>query len=676
MPPYTSLQPHVRDSLELASLASSSQVDIASNGSRDGSGVDAASSRPSLSSSRKASLERDDPLDFDNPAAAAAAAGRHFDDHGDFDDDEDNGDGGRRPLRFGHSRSFSVSSGFDLAANLFPLSSTTGGDGYAPLGGPLSAGAGHGGFGGAGGGTLTFLNGLSLIVGLIIGSGIFSSPRLVNQNVGSPGAALLVWVVAGVLAWTGASSYAELGGAIPLNGGSQVYLAKILGELFGFLFTWVAVLVLKPGSAAIIALIMGEYVVRAVVGAEATTVSPWLNKAVALLGVVLVTFVNCVSTRLGTRVNDLLMFLKFVALLFVTVTGIVVAATGYSFGGTPNLDWKTHEWFADTKVDASAWAVALYAGLWAYDGWDNTNYVVGEFRNPRRDLPRVIHTAMPLVIVCYVLANMAYFFVLPLATINSTNTVAVMFGSKVFGPVGALVLALIVSASCFGALNSSTFTSSRLIYVAGREGYLPAFFGRIGLSAGTASGGTAMTTATATSTRMHHGHQQPLAPPTLIRTTTLRSRWARRLAGWVADEDTGLFFTPIYALALNCALTCTYVLVGEFGTLLTFYGVAGYTFYFLTVLGLIVLRVKEPQLERPYKAWITTPIIFCCVSLFLLSRAVFGQPLQTVIVVGFVLAGVPVYYWRFRTQSRLGSKRETSDGSASSRPWWKFWQRR
>ncbi|KJR86742.1 amino acid permease family protein [Sporothrix schenckii 1099-18] len=677
---YASLQPHTRDSLELASLASSSQVDAGSNASSADGGV--ASSRPSISSSRKASLEREDPLDFHNPAAL----GRR-----DSDDYDEENDDGNRPLRYGgsgsgsgarpggHGRTFSVSSGFDLAANLFPLSSTAGGDGYAPIGAPTSAAAGSGG-GLLGAGslerhkTLTYLNGLSLIVGLIIGSGIFSSPSLVNANVGSPGAALLVWVVAGVLAWTGAASYAELGGAIPLNGGSQVYLAKILGELFGFLFTWVAVLVLKPGSAAIIALIMGEYLVRAVVGADAVDVSPWINKSVALLGVLLVTLMNSVSTKLGTRVNDLLMFLKFVALLGVTVTGIVVAATGYAYAGQPSLDWKTRAWFAGTNLDASAWAVAVYAGLWAFDGWDNTNYVVGEFRNPRRDLPRVIHTAMPLVIGCYVLANVAYFLVLSLDAINATNTVAVVFGAKVFGPVGALVFALVVSASCFGALNSSTFTSSRLVYVAGREGYLPAVFGRIGLGAGDEAGGAGGGPLGALGggssgggggsggrlrTRIHAPHS--------------RSWFGRLFARLVADEDTGLFFTPIYALALNCALTCIYVFVGEFGTLLTFYGVAGYTFYFLTVLGLIVLRVKEPHLERPYKVWITTPIIFCCVSLFLLSRAVFGQPLQTVIVVGFVLAGVPVYYWRVWSQRRSGSKRERGDGGDGV-PWYKFWQ--
>jgi amino acid transporter len=250
---------------------------------------------------------------------------------------------------------------------------------------------------------------------------------------------------------------------------------------------------------------------------------------------------------------------------------------------------------------------------------------------------------MPLVILSYILANIAYFFVLPLSDINSSNTVAVMFGARVFGPIGSLILALIVSASCFGALNATTFTSGRLVYAAGKEGYLPEIFGRIGFG--------------------NNGDH----------TNTLRTRsWtSKRIAGMFGDEDTGLFFTPINAMILNAVLTAAYVIVGEFGTLVTFYGVAGYTFYFLTVLGLIVLRVREPYLERPYRTWITTPIIFCCVSLFLLSRAVFAEPVQTLIVLAFVAAGVPIFYWRIHGRDKgKGRARSNSNGHG-----WKFWKR-
>lgn len=330
-----------RDSLELASLASSSH-----NSPRTSVESSASGDR----SSQRLSFDDEDPLSELNPAG--------------HDD--------RRPR---HTRSYSVSSAFDFAPNLFPLSSTA--QGYTALGAPANPALDPtNALSGASlekQKSLTYLNGLSLVIGLIIGSGIFSSPSQVNRNAGSPGASLLVWVVAGILAWTGAASYAELGGAIPLNGGAQVYLSKIFGEWAGFLFTWCAVVVLKPGSAAIIAIIFGEYIVNAVVGAEAAEASPWINKGIAIAGLTLVTLLNCVSTKLGTRSADVFMFLKFFALIGVTIVGIVVAATGFSYKGDAADDWKTQGWFDNTSTDVSNWAVALYAGLWAFDGWDNVS---------------------------------------------------------------------------------------------------------------------------------------------------------------------------------------------------------------------------------------------------------------------------------------------------------------
>ena len=598
---YANLNPPPRDSLELASLASSTPNPSHSSRSSSPSGI---------SSSRKLSLEDDDPLSAANPATT--------------------------PRPGLHNRSYSVSSAFDFASNLFPLSSTAAG--YSVLGAPSSGPTDLSGASLEKHKSLTYLNGLSLIVGLIIGSGIFSSPAQVNINAGSYGASLVVWTLAGILAWTGAACYAELGGAIPLNGGAQVYLSKIFGDWAGFLFTWSAVFVLKPGGAAIIAIIFGEYIVRAAVGPDAENVSPWINKGVALAGLALVTLLNCVSTKLGTRMGDVFMFFKFITLFGITIIGIVVAATGFNWKGNPNTDWKTTGWFDGTSTDPSSWAVALYAGLWAFDGWDNTNYVVGEFLYPHRDLPRVIHTAMPLVILSYLFANVAYIFVLPHSVISSSNTIAVHFGSVVFGPMGSLVLALFVSASCFGAINASIFTSGRLVYAAGKEGFLPSILGRVGMPG------------------MGEANNR-------LQRRSWASRAVNRIIG---DDEGGLGFTPINAMVFNALLCAAYIIVGEFGTLVTFYGVVGYTFYFLTVLGLIILRVREPYLERPYRTWISTPIIFCCVSLFLLSRAIFAKPGQTLLVVAFVAAGVPVYFWRVKGS---GGKRK---GEGES---WKFWKR-
>nr|POF17700.1 y+l amino acid transporter 2 [Quercus suber] len=538
----------------------------------------------------------------------------------------------------GDRRSYSISSAFDFNSSLFPLSSS--GPGYTALGTPNTPNFELGGQSLEKNKSLTYLNGLSLVIGLIIGSGIFSSPASVSSNVGSPAAALLVWVVSGVLAWTGAASYAELGGAIPLNGGAQVYLSKIFGEWAGFLFTWCAVTVLKPGSAAIIAIIFGEYMVRAVIGAYALDASPWINKSVAIIGLILVTALNSVSTKLGARSADIFMFLKFIGLLAITIIGIVVAVTHQAYDREGlSSSWRNTSWFAGTSTSGSEWAVALYAGLWAYDGWDNTNYVAGEMTHPGRDLPRTIHTSLPLVILAYILANLSYIFVLPADIINKSNTVAVVFGQTVLGPVGSLVLALVVSGSCFGSLNATTFTSGRLVYSAGKEGYIPSIFGTVGLSA--------------TNQRMR---------------LPRRNAGAKRFTSFIADEQ-GFFYTPIYAMLLNFVLTAIYIVIGDFTTLTTFYGVASYLFYFATVVGLIVLRVKEPELERPYKCWIVTPIVFCCVSLFLLSRAVFAKPLQALIVVAFIAVGIPLYWWRLGSQSKRGGK------NSESHAWWQFWRR-
>ncbi len=550
----------------------------------------------------------------------------------------------QRPLT--HSRSFSVSSAFDFASNLFPLSTTAAG--YTSLGPSQNAALElDGGASLEKHKSITYLNGLSLIIGLIIGSGIFSSPAQITTNAGSPGAALVVWLLAGILAWTGAASYAELGGAIPLNGGAQVYLSKIFGDLFGFLFTWCSVFVLKPGSTAIIAIIFGEYIVRAFSPAS-TSADPlpnlstsiiWINKGISLLALTLVTALNCISTKLTTRASDAFMFFKFLALLAIAITGLVVAVTNNTLTSyTPNQEWKTESWFADTSTNPSNWAVALYAGLWAFDGWDNTNFVLGEFQHPARDLPRVIHTAMPLVILSYLLATLSYTLVLPAKTIASSNTIAVTFGARVFGPTGAIILALMVSASCFGALNVTTFTSGRLVYAAGKEGFFPSVFGTVGMPG----------------SENKLRHHDP---------NTFLSRTVMRLIG---DDDNRIGFTPIIAMTFNALLTAAYILVGEFSTLVTFYGVAGYSFYFLTVLGLIVLRVREPHMERPYRTWLSTPIIFCCVSLFLLSRAVFAKPVQALVVVAFVGAGVPVYWWRVRGKDSRKGVEEVN---------WKFWRR-
>ncbi|KAI3610438.1 L-methionine transporter [Moniliophthora roreri] len=457
------------------------------------------------------------------------------------------------------NRSYSVS-GFDFQHDLLPLSSSLADPDIV-----LQAESGEKSIG--------LTNGIALIVGLQIGSGIFSSPGVVVSNTKSVGASLSVWLVSGLLAWTGASSFAELGSAIPQNGGAQAYLSYAYGPLVSYLFAWTAIIALKPGGNAVISLIFAEYMNRIFWHTGQVDVSPddipqWAIKITAVAAVLVVTLL-CVWTRkLGPRVAVVFTSVKVAALLTITILGIIQLARGKA------SESFRQPWFDGSSTSPSAYSLALYSGLWALDGWDQANYVGGDMKNAEKNIPRAIHSSMALVTLLFILANISYFVVLDKALVGLSNTVAMDFGRALFGSIGGNVFAFMVAFSCFGALNGSFFTSSRLVYAAGRESYLPAFFGRL------------------------HKTRK----------------------------------TPLNATLLQTGITCTFILIGGgFRSLINFSVVASWAFYFLTVLGLVILRVKEPLLERR-------------VALFLLVMPIIAAPLEAVAVLGFVLAGIPVYY--------------------------------
>ncbi|KAG2134414.1 amino acid permease-domain-containing protein [Suillus bovinus] len=482
----------------------------------------------------------------------------------------------------GRSRSYSMT-GFDFQRDLLPLSSS--------LSEPDTTS-----FGESGEKNITLLHGIGLIVGLQIGSGIFSSPGVVVANTQSVGASLVVWLISGLLGWTGASSFAELGSSIPLNGGAQAYLAYAYGPLVSYLFAWTAISALKPGGNAVISLIFAEYLNRLVWHTAQDEVAPddipqWAIKLTAVAAVLGVSMI-CAGTRnLGTRASVVFTTVKIAALIFVIVLGMIQLIRGKA------SESFSQPLFEGSSHSPSAYSLALYSGLWAFDGWDQANYVGGEMKNPGKDIPRAIHSSMAVVMTLFLLANVSYFVVLDKVTVGISNTVALDFGRTLFGPAGGVVFAVMVAISCFGALNGSTFTSARLICVAGREGYLPAMFGRLN-----------------------------------------KSRQ-----------------TPVNAIVLQATITIIFIVVGGgFRSLINFSVVASWSFFFLTVLGLVILRVKEPMLERPYKTWIVTPLVFCAVALFLLCMPIIAAPLEAMAVLGFVMAGVPVYYLTNPNRNQAG----------------------
>ncbi|CDS82199.1 related to large neutral amino acid transporter 1 [Sporisorium scitamineum] len=452
---------------------------------------------------------------------------------------------------------------------------------------------------------VTLIDGIALTIGVQIGSGIFSSPGVVTLNTGSIGASIVIWLLSGLLAWTGASSFAELGASIPLNGGSQAYLNYSFGPLSAFLYTWSALTALKPGAGAIIATIFGEYVARILFHAtgKATDhphetgldgIPAWSIKLLAIAIAALITAAHAFSNKLGTRTQIATTVVKLLALTAVPILAIVQAARGKTSHSSQRAFSSMTELFAGSSTSPPAYALALYSGLWAFDGWDQSCFVAGEMKRVENDLPRVIHISLATVILIFLSAVVSYFVVLPAELVQRTNTVALDFGSAIFGTVGGIVFAFLVAFSCFGALNGQIYTTARLILAASREGYLPERLGEV-------------------------------------------------------NRRTN---TPVAALVLHLILISAFILLGSgFASLVNFYGVCSWTFYLASVLGLLVLRIKEPNLNRPYKAWLATPILFAAVALFLLLMPIGSAPLEGLAALVFIAAGVPVYYL---TQSRGG----------------------
>ena len=223
--------------------------------------------------------------------------------------------------------------------------------------------------------SLTFYNGLALVLSLQIGSGIFSAPSQVSNHVPNPGAAVLVWLVGGIMVWTGAASFIELGLAIPKNGGIQEYLKVCYGDYIGFLFTWIWVVITKPCAMAMIAIIFAENISIAVMPVSVSSV--WEVKALALLGLVLITFINCLGTIAGARAANAFLILKLLAVFSISATGIFVGVTGHdSHRSEP-------EWFASDPdphrqtilnwPKAGEYITAVYGALFCYGGWESVS---------------------------------------------------------------------------------------------------------------------------------------------------------------------------------------------------------------------------------------------------------------------------------------------------------------
>ncbi|UJM93072.1 amino acid permease [Rhodanobacter denitrificans] len=294
-----------------------------------------------------------------------------------------------------------------------------------------------------------------VVVGGIIGGGIFLNPGIVAQRTESGLALLLMWVAAGVLTLIGALCYAELGARRPHAGGSYVYLREAFGPLAGFLFGWTMLLVIYSGSSAAVATIFASYT-AALFGLQSAWALP-----LTVGGLVFVSAINLFGIRLGAQIQNLFALLKLLAVAVLVACGLFLAGAGAGHGQLLA---------ADPARQGVGFIGAALPVLFAYSGFTYLNNLAGEVREPQRTLPRALALGMGLVIVAYALVNVAYLAVLGHAGLAASTAPAADVMQQVAGPVGAKLIALGVAISTLGFCNITLVAGARVLQVMGEDG--------------------------------------------------------------------------------------------------------------------------------------------------------------------------------------------------------------
>ncbi|XP_072160033.1 Y+L amino acid transporter 2-like isoform X1 [Bemisia tabaci] len=307
---------------------------------------------------------------------------------------------------------------------------------------------------------MSLLNGITVIVGSIIGSGIFVSPSGVLRTTGSVNMALIVWTISGVFSMVGAYCYAELGCMISKSGADYAYIMETFGPFLAFIRLWIECMIVRPCSQAIVALTFSIYVLKPFfVDCDPPDLSVRL---LAVCCIMVLTFINCYSVKWATRVQDYFTYAKLLALFVIILAGVYQLFQGQT----------QHFTFDNTTTEVTSIALSFYSGLFAYNGWNYLNFIIEELKDPVRNLPKAIAISCSLVTVVYVLANVAFYTTLSPQEVLNSEAVAVTFADRLFG-VMAWTIPVFVAMSTFGAVNGVLLTSSRLFYAGACEGQMP-----------------------------------------------------------------------------------------------------------------------------------------------------------------------------------------------------------
>lgn len=434
----------------------------------------------------------------------------------------------------------------------------------------------------------------SVVVGTIIGSGIFLVPSTMVTEVGSPSMVLLVFVFGGLLSLGGSLTYAELGAAMPQAGGEYVYLREAYGKLWSFLYGWTQFWVAKSGSIAALATAFSLYLanfwpalntpflaVPLSLSKSGTTLGVSYGQILAIGLIAGLAWVNCFGVKASGRLQTGVTTLKI--LLILALVGLAAVLGG---GSLEHL----HSSVTHTG-GLQGFFAALVAALWAYDGWNSLTMISGEVRNPHRNIPRALIWGVLTVIAIYALTNLAYFYVLPAEDVAATDRVASEAARRFLGQAGGDAIAFAAMISILASLNGSILSGGRVPYAMARDGL---FFGPLA--------------------RVHPTHRSPNHSILAV------SSWAAVL-----------------------------VLSGRYEELYTYVIFASWILYAMTAASVFVLRAKRPELPRPYRVigYPLVPLLFILTAVSLVLMTLLNSPRGSLTGLALIFSGIPFYLaWR------------------------------
>lgn len=471
---------------------------------------------------------------------------------------------------------------------------------------------------------------VALVVGGVIGSGIFVKEASLAQNVGSFGPIITVWIVMGVVTCCGALALAELAALLPEAGGPYVYLREAYGRLPAFLWGWTEFWIIRTSSLASLACATAIYL------GVLVPVSIGQQTAIAAGVMVTLAWVNACGIRWGSRVQKVTTCIKVGFLLAIITLPWLLGKADVS----RLQPWSPAEFNLDfVKVIG----LAMISVLWPYDGWTNIGSVAEEIREPQRNVPIALGLGMLAVTTIYVLATLSYHLVLPFDEIAKSQRVAADTCQALLGPIGAKIAAVGVMCSTLGACNSNLIAGPRIYFAVARDGMLPEFVSRIRPGAGTPANAIWLQTIWAlvlltgvylwVTRPVPQAHNEPVA--------------STAAAPGNATE-TSQPPKPVHQGNLR----------DVFDELTDFVIFGGQLFYALAVGAVFVLRKKYPDRPRPYRTWgyPVTPLIYLMAFAAAIVSLLLGKPVQT--LAGSVLIIAGVVYYRIRNHQPLPNPSE------------------